>query len=74
MLVLVFAVEETLSQVIECLEESFTVPWSTSSELLRARNGAWSRDEFRRTLQEKPLVKRLEPNQLCNGDLLTEVL
>ena len=49
--VLVLAVEKTLSQSVECLEVSFTVPWSTINELLRARKGAWSRDEFRRTLQ-----------------------
>ena len=44
----VFAIEETLSQVVELLEVSFTVPRSTIKDLLRARNGAWSRDEFRR--------------------------
>ena len=64
MLVLVFAVEETLSQVIECLEESFTVPWSTSSELLRARNGAWSRVDCEITRLSKRL-RSLEPKQLC---------
>ena len=47
----VFAIEETLSQVVELLEVSFTAPWSTIKDLLRARKGAWSRDEFRRTLQ-----------------------
>ena len=51
MLVLVFAVEETLSQVVEILEVSFTVPWSTIKDLLRARSGAWSKGECRRTLQ-----------------------
>ena len=51
MLVLFLSIEETLSQVVELLEVSFTVPWSTIKDLLRARNGAWSRVEFRRTLQ-----------------------
>ena len=40
--VLVLAVEKTLSQCVECLV-SFTVPWSTINEMLRARKGAWSK-------------------------------
>ena len=56
----VFAVEQTLSLFVECLKESFTVPWSTFSELLRARNGAWSRVSLGESLQSLALLS-LEP-------------
>ena len=52
-----FFSRQDYKQCVECLAASFTVPRSTINESLRARKGAWSKDEFRRTIQRQKLLK-----------------